>query len=223
MIGLHISGGYRMTVPYITIEGPIGIGKTSLARAVRTHYSFHLLEEIVYENPFLEQFYQNIEEWSFQTEMFFLCNRYKQLNDSAELYLKKGTPLVSDYNIFKNTIFARRTLKPEQLDKYLRIYDILTENMPKPTLIIHLTASLETLQKRIQLRGRHFETTMDPTYLENLIMDYRQFIAALKRDEAKTQIIEIECDDLDFVHNEQDFIKIIELIDSHLKGVRKHA
>jgi deoxyguanosine kinase len=223
MIGLHISGGYRMTVPYITIEGPIGIGKTSLARAVRTHYSFHLLEEIVYENPFLEQFYQNIEEWSFQTEMFFLCNRYKQLNDSAELYLKKGTPLVSDYNIFKNTIFARRTLKQEQLDKYLRIYDILTENMPKPTLIIHLTASLETLQKRIQLRGRHFETTMDPTYLENLIMDYRQFVAALKRDEAKTQIIEIECDDLDFVHNEQDFIKVIELIDSHLKGVRKHA
>ena len=74
--------------PFITVEGPIGVGKTSLAKAISDHFNFALLKEIVDENPFLGKFYDNIEEWSFQTEMFFLCNRYKQLGDINTHYLK---------------------------------------------------------------------------------------------------------------------------------------
>ena len=85
--------------PFITVEGPIGIGKTSLARAISEQFQFALLKEIVDENPFLGKFYDDIEEWSFQTEMFFLCNRYKQLGDINEHYMSQNKPVVADYHI----------------------------------------------------------------------------------------------------------------------------
>src|SRR5699024_3324900 len=98
-------------VPFIAIEGPIGAGKTSLASKLANYFKFQILKEIVEENPFLDKFYDNIEEWSFQTEMFFLCNRYKQLEDIERKYLNKHKAVVADYNISKNMIFAKRTLE----------------------------------------------------------------------------------------------------------------
>ncbi|KHF27104.1 Deoxyguanosine kinase [Anoxybacillus sp. BCO1] len=118
-------------VPFITVEGPIGVGKTSLAKVVSDYFQYELLKEIVDENPFLGKFYENIEEWSFQTEMFFLCNRYKQLEDVEKKFLSNGKPVVADYHIFKNLIFARQTLKGKQYEKYVQIYDILTKRHAK--------------------------------------------------------------------------------------------
>ncbi len=112
------------TVPFIAIEGPIGIGKTSLAKKLSARFDFHLLKEIVEENPFLGKFYDNIEEWSFQTEMFFLCNRFKQLEDIEQKYLRKNKAVIADYHISKNMIFARRTLPADKFDKYEQIYHI---------------------------------------------------------------------------------------------------
>ena len=108
------------STPFITVEGPIGVGKTSLAKAIAEHFQFSLLREIVDENPFLGKFYNNIDEWSFQTEMFFLCNRYKQLEDIEKKYLTNDQAVVADYHIFKNLIFAERTLKNQQYNKYLK-------------------------------------------------------------------------------------------------------
>ena len=150
--------------PFITVEGPIGIGKTSLARAISERFQFALLKEIVDENPFLGKFYDNIEEWSFQTEMFFLCNRYKQLGDINEHYLSKDKSVVADYHIMKNLIFAQRTLNEQEYKKYLDIYQILTKDMPKPNVIIYLNASLDTLLKRIKMRGREVEKNISPLY-----------------------------------------------------------
>jgi deoxyguanosine kinase len=99
-----------MNSTFITVEGAIGVGKTSLSQIISKTYGLEPLQEIVYENPFLGHFYQNIAEWSFQTEMFFLCNRYKQLQDINTKYLQQGRSVVSDYNIFKNIIFAKRTI-----------------------------------------------------------------------------------------------------------------
>lgn len=212
-----------METPFITVEGPIGVGKTSLAKAISEHFHFHLLKEIVDENPFLNKFYKNIDEWSFQTEMFFLCNRYKQLDDIQQNYIKKQIPVVSDYHIFKNLIFAQRTLKEHQYKKYEQIYKILTNDMPKPNLIIYLHANLETLLKRIELRGREFEKDISPLYLKQLSIDYEQFINDFEKEHPDIPIIRFDGDQLDFVHNKDDLNNMLTKIQQYLaEGVTNH-
>lgn len=204
-------------VPFITVEGPIGVGKTSLATAISSHFHLYLLKEIVNENPFLGKFYQNIEEWSFQTEMFFLCNRYKQLEDIHTKYLSKAMPVVADYHIFKNLIFATRTLKPAQYNKYTQIYNILTQDMPTPNVIIYLTASLETLQRRISLRGREFEKNIDPQYLLQLISDYENAMDTFSENHPSIPVLKFNGDDMDFVSNANDLNHILSMLETTLK------
>ncbi|MGR5995787.1 deoxynucleoside kinase [Bacillus cereus] len=203
-------------VPFITVEGPIGVGKTSLAKEISTHMQLHLLKEIVDENPFLGKFYENIDEWSFQTEMFFLCNRYKQLEDINIKYLNQRKPVVADYHIFKNLIFASRTLKDSQYDKYMQIYRILTQDMPVPNVIVYLTASLETLQKRIAMRGREFEKNMDPNYLLQLTKDYETAMDAFKKDHPEIPVLKFNGDDMDFVKNPDDLNVILSALQNTL-------
>ncbi|MCE9754086.1 deoxynucleoside kinase [Bacillus cereus] len=203
-------------VPFITVEGPIGVGKTSLAKEISTHMQLHLLKEIVDENPFLGKFYEDIDEWSFQTEMFFLCNRYKQLEDINIKYLNQRKPVVADYHIFKNLIFASRTLKDSQYDKYMQIYRILTQDMPVPNVIVYLTASLETMQKRIAMRGREFEKNMDPNYLLQLTKDYETAMDAFKKDHPEIPVLKFNGDDMDFVKNPDDLNVILSALQNTL-------
>ncbi|KIL52622.1 deoxynucleoside kinase [Jeotgalibacillus campisalis] len=203
-------------VPFITVEGPIGVGKTSLAKALSSHFQFHLLKEIVDENPFLNKFYDDIDEWSFQTEMFFLCNRYKQLSDIQRHYIDNQKPVAADYHIFKNLIFAKRTLQPEEYKKYLEIYRILTADMPKPNVVVYLHASLDTLLKRIEMRGRNFEKNMSPLYLEQLAADYDEFIFHFEQTHPEIPVIRINGDDTDFVHNQQDLTAILKQVEESL-------
>jgi deoxyguanosine kinase len=203
--------------PFITVEGPIGIGKTSLARAISERFQFALLKEIVDENPFLGKFYDNIEEWSFQTEMFFLCNRYKQLGDINEHYLSKDKSVVADYHIMKNLIFAQRTLNEQEYKKYLDIYQILTKDMPKPNVIIYLNASLDTLLKRIKMRGREVEKNISPLYLEQLSLDYEQAMLQFEKDHPEIPVLRFSGDDLDFVKNEEDLQLIIDQLTASLR------
>ena len=191
-------------VPFITIEGPIGVGKTSLAKAISAHFNFHLLKEIVDENPFLGKFYENIGEWSFQTEMFFLCNRYKQLADTKAHLLNNNKPVVSDYHIFKNLIFANRSLNQEEYLKYIKIYDILTHDMPVPNVIVYLHASLDTLLERIKKRGRDIEKNISPLYLEALSNDYEQAMNTFAAQNPNVTILRFNGDELDFVKNSND-------------------
>ena len=205
-----------MSVPFITIEGPIGVGKTSLSRAISEHYQYHLLKEIVDENPFLGKFYENIEEWSFQTEMFFLCNRYKQLSDINEHYVKQALPVVADYHIFKNLIFAKRTLNETEYGKYEQIYRILTANMPVPNMVVYLHASIDTLMSRIAKRGREFEKMIAREYMEQLSADYHEFIAHFERMHPDIPVIRINGDEFDFVERDGDLQHIIELVQQKL-------
>lgn len=176
----------------------------------------HLLKEIVDENPFLGKFYEDIDEWSFQTEMFFLCNRYKQLEDINIKYLNQRKPVVADYHIFKNLIFASRTLKDSQYDKYMQIYRILTQDMPVPNVIVYLTASLETLQKRITLRGREFEKNMDPNYLLQLTKDYETAMDTFRKDHPEIPVLKFNGDDMDFVKNPDDLNVILSALQNTL-------
>ncbi|MGM0831183.1 MAG: deoxynucleoside kinase [Bacillota bacterium] len=211
-------------IPFITVEGPIGIGKTSLAKAISEHFHFHLLKEIVDENPFLDKFYDDIEEWSFQTEMFFLCNRYKQLEDIEKHYLSQNKSVVADYHILKNIIFAKRTLKDEQqFKKYLNIYDILTSDMPRPNVVIYLNASLDTLLKRIEKRGRDFEKKISPLYLKQLSLDYEEYMNTFEKTHPDIPVLRYNGDHVDFVQNNEDLKYILTQLETTLKkGVHHH-
>ncbi|KKK36162.1 deoxyguanosine kinase [Mesobacillus campisalis] len=195
--------------PFVTVEGPIGVGKTSLAKAISEHFQFALLKEIVDENPFLGKFYDNIEEWSFQTEMFFLCNRYKQLGDINKHYISKEKPVVADYHIFKNLIFAQRTLNQQEYNKYLSIYEILTQDMPRPNVVIYLHASLDTLLERIAMRGREIEKNISPLYLKQLSIDYDEAITRFESQYPEVPVLRFSGDEIDFVKKEQDLDAII--------------
>lgn len=203
-------------VPFIAIEGPIGIGKTSLAKKISSHFEFHLLKEIVEENPFLGKFYDDINEWSFQTEMFFLCNRYKQLEDIEKQYLNRDKPVVADYHITKNMIFAKRTLKDQQFVKYEQIYDILTKGMQLPNILIYLTGSLETILQRIQKRGREIEQNIQASYLQQLSEDYETFMSEFEKAHPEIPVIRVDGDKLDFINHQDDLDVIIAMVSQEL-------
>lgn len=209
-----------MSVPFITVEGPIGVGKTTLSKAIAESQQFHQLREIVDENPFLNKFYDDIAEWSFQTEMYFLCNRYKQLSDIQKKFLHEKQPVVADYHIFKNLIFAKRTLPEEEYSKYEEIYRILTRDMPVPNMVVYLNASLETLMKRIALRGRDFEKKIDPAYLQQLSEDYELFITNFEEAHPEIPVIHVNGDDIDFVNDEKDLQLLLTKVD---EAIRKGA
>lgn len=203
-------------VPFIAIEGPIGIGKTSLAKKLAVHFDFHLLQEIVEENPFLGKFYDDIEAWSFQTEMFFLCNRFKQLEDIEKKYLDEHKAVVADYHISKNMIFSRRTLQPDKFEKYEKIYHILTKDMPVPNMMIYLHASLDTVLSRIKQRGREIEQNIKPSYLAQLASDYEDYMNQFEKLHPDIPVIRINGDEMDFVKQQDDLHAIVKQVEYHL-------
>ncbi|GIP26756.1 deoxyguanosine kinase [Paenibacillus sp. J23TS9] len=200
-------------VPFIAVEGPIGAGKTTLASMLADQLKFPVIKEIVEENPFIDKFYQNMDDWSFQLEMFFLCNRYKQLKETVSEFIDKGKPVISDYHIYKNLIFSDRTLKGTEREKYREIFHVLTDDLPKPNIIFYIRADLDTLLKRIAKRGRSFEEDIDQNYLQQLIEDYEAAMASLAIREPGTRIITIDGNTVDFVENREHF----EEIASHIK------
>lgn len=138
--------------------------------------------------------------------MFFLCNRYKQIQDIEAL--EQG--VVSDYHIHKNKIFANNTLDSKEFDKFSRIYDILTEDLEMPNMIIFLDADLDVLKTRIAKRNRDFEHTIEDDYLLKLKQDYKAYYESLKNEGAN--VIRIDTTEKDFVNNSDDYKEILELI-----------
>ena len=201
-----------MKKQFIAVEGPIGVGKSSLTHKLSQTFNYYEEKEIVNENPFLSDFYEDISKWSFQTEMFFLCNRYKQFQDLEAIQ----TGIVSDYHIYKNKIFANNTLTPSEFNKFSRIYDILTEDLEMPNVIIFLDADLEILKKRIALRNRSFEHQIEDDYLLNLKRDYNAYYRSLKAD--GESVIRIDTTDLDFMKQENDYNYILDLVQPLIGG-----
>ncbi len=201
-----------MNQPYIAIEGPIGVGKSSLAHLLSQSLNYHEAQEIVDENPFLSDFYDDISKWSFQTEMFFLCNRYKQVQDLKQY--NKG--IVGDYHVYKNKIFARQTLKDTEYHKFDRIFDILTEDLMMPDIVVFLDADLDVLKQRIAKRNRSFEAQIEDDYLLNLKDAYYRFYQDLKQQ--GKQVIRINTTNIDFVNRPDDYNNILNIVQSMIGG-----
>ncbi|MFL1897201.1 2-amino-4-hydroxy-6-hydroxymethyldihydropteridine diphosphokinase [Aquimarina sp. 2-A2] len=193
---------------YLTIEGNIGAGKTSLSNQIAEEFNAKLVLERFADNPFLPKFYEDMERYAFPLEMSFLADRYQRLQDDiGQLDLFKDF-VVSDYDIYKSLIFAKVTLQPEEYGLYKKVFDIMYSNLPKPGLYVYLYQNTERLLENIKKRGRAYEKDIAPEYLEKINKGYFEFIKSQKDRHVKI----IDISDRDFVSNRSDYIWILEKI-----------
>ncbi len=208
---------------FISIEGPIGAGKTTLANLLNDHLGYTLLREIVEENPFLSKFYTDIKEYALQTEAFFLFNRIKQLEDAQKNILSKSNGIVSDYHIVKNLIFAGITLNNNEFHRYKQVYNIFVNDLPQPDILIYLNPNTDVLMKRIASRDRSFERQMDVNYIRNLADEYKYYFNPLSIKHnftgKKPIIIEIDNSNLDFLNNIEDREYVIDKVEAAISSL----
>jgi deoxyguanosine kinase len=186
---------------YIAIEGVIGVGKTSLARLLQPSFNASLLLEVFEENPFLSNFYQDRERYAFQTQIFFLLSRYHQQHRNVPDLLETGMPLISDYTFNKDALFACVNLSGDELEMYVRVHEALAEKIPLPDLVVYLRATTHTLMNRITQRDRPYERAMERDYIQQLNDSYdAHFLHA----DTSQDVLVIDTNELDFVHQEED-------------------
>lgn len=211
---------------FIAIEGPIGVGKTTLANILNNHFNCTLLREIVEENPFLSKFYTDIKEYALQTESFFLFNRIKQLEDTEKNLLSQCKSVVSDYHIIKNLIFAGITLDNMQFYKYKQMYNIFINDLPQPDIIIYLNSNTDVLMNRIAMRDRSFERQMDRNYIQELSTEYKYYFNPLSIKHnfvgKEPLILEIDNSNLDFLNNDNDRKFIIKKVEDAINSLGGH-
>lgn len=200
---------------YIVVEGPIGVGKTSLAQRLAEHIGADALLEKPQDNPFLARFYQDPQRHAMSTQLFFLFQRINELRDQAQMDLF-NTRTVSDYLFEKDALFARLNLSEDEFKLYQNIYQSLAPQAPTPDLVIYLQASTDTLIERVQRRGRNYERSLSDDYLARLGNSYGEFFH--QYDDAPLMMVNSE--NLNFVDNDDDFKLLLERIEG-MRGPRE--
>lgn len=200
---------------YIVVEGPIGVGKTSLAMRLSARLGASLVLEQPEQNPFLARFYQDMARYALPTQLFFLFQRVNQLRDLAQLDLFNRAT-VSDFLLDKDQLFARLTLSGEELHLYWKIFDALKPQAPRPDLIIYLQAQTDTLIERVRRRGVDFERLISPEYLALLAESYSRHF----HQYSDGPILIVNSERLNFVKNDGDLDILIERIAS-MRGGRE--
>ncbi|WP_081755152.1 deoxynucleoside kinase [Methylophilus sp. OH31] len=160
--------------PYVVIEGPIGSGKTTLARMLADQFSVELLSEKAEANPFLTRFYQDAQRYALPTQLFFLFQRSRQIEDMAQRDMF-GQPTVSDFFLEKDPLFARLNLDDEEYSLYHQIYQHLQLKAPKPDLVVYLQTPVDALMDRIEERNISYEQDMPREYISRLAEAYSEF------------------------------------------------
>ncbi len=185
---------------YFSVEGVIGVGKTTLCRLLQPVFEANLLLEVFEENPFLSDFYSDRARYAFQTQIFFLLSRYHQQRRSVPA-LTANHSLVSDYTFEKDALFARINLQGDELDMYYRVHEALAEKITPPDLVVYLRADTDTLMQRIAMRDRPYERQMERAYIAELNDAYDQFYL---RGSHASPVLVLETGSLDFVRNPDD-------------------
>jgi deoxyadenosine/deoxycytidine kinase len=198
---------------YIVIEGPIGVGKTSLTKLLAKEFNARSILEKPEGNPFLPSFYQDRRKYAFQTQIFFLLNRFQQQKEIAQLDLFNQVTLC-DYLFAKDRIFASLNLDDHELALYEQIFQLLTGQIPSPDLVIFLQAKPEVLLHRIKSRNNPYEKEIDLEYLKMLTEAYNYYF--FHYDD--TPLLVVNTSEIDFVNREEDFSQLVREIHQMKKG-----
>lgn len=202
---------------YIVVEGPLGVGKTTLARLLAEEFEARAVLEQVEENPFLRKFYEDPGTYAFQTQLFFLLSRYRQQRALAQQDLF-NQHTVSDYLFAKDQIFAQATLEPDELALYRQLFNLLDSRLPKPDLVVYLQARGDVLMERLRKRDRDYERRMAPEYVERIAEAYRNFFFYYE----ETPLLVVNSSDVDFVARPEDLADLVREIRNMGHGVQHY-
>ena len=205
------------TPRYIAIEGPIGVGKSSLAKILAQKYASRLVKEEVEGNPFLERFYENPRKFAFQTQLFFLLSRYRQQRELAQGDLFEAG-LVCDYILAKDKIFALINLEDDEISLYESIYKLLVSTLPKPDLVIYLQARPEVLLSRVRKRGVAYERNISLDYLRTLSDAYNEYFFHYN----ETPLLVVNTSEIDFVESPRDLEHLVREVKSVKRGTQHY-
>lgn len=200
---------------YIAVEGVIGVGKTSLSRMLSERLSARLNLEEVEENPFLEDFYADMQAYAFQTQIFFLLSRFRQQQQLVQRDLFSSR-VVSDYIFAKDKIFANLNLSDKELSLYERLVVIMEKEIPRPDIVVYLQANTDLLMERIKSRGRHYEKGMPRDYIEVLNRAYNYFFSHYD----ETPLLIVNSAEVDFMNRPDQLEQLIDEIGEQRPGTR---
>lgn len=197
-----------MKYHFITIEGNIGAGKTTLAHILSKHFNARLILEEFADNPFLPKFYENQQQYAFPLELFFMAERYKQLKELIHTKDLFQNITISDYLFTKCLLFAKVNLPEEEFRLYQKLYDIIYQQLTQPDILIYLHVPVKLLQANIKKRNRSFELGIADDYLFKLQQTYTQYI---KQHNIKTLVI--DASNADFLGNEKHIQVVLDALD----------
>ena len=200
---------------YVAIEGSIGVGKTSLAKLLSDKLGAKLILEKFEDNPFLSEFYDDPERFAFQTQLFFLLQRYQQQQELRQVDMFHNL-LISDYMFIKDRLFASLNLDEKEMSLYDSIANMLERNIINPDLIIYLQADTNTLMKNIAKRGRGFEANISYDYINALNEIYTEYFFRYN----ETPLVIINTNHIDFVNNSADLDQVIDYIRQPVSGTK---